>query len=201
MESKKMGEIYENAHFTIAASSAKNSTQSLFKVRNELNLVELPHHRLGGSSAGGLLAYIQPDVEKCLSSAPLNQRVWIMKEYILSRRLVNFTSNGLLWSCKNGKSPRTRYMTSEFGEIWDKVFENDWTSLVCNYTQRDLTYKSDKFAARTGLADQFIPRKGGDWDAYQSGLWEKDLPHDFFWFSEERLLRDTPRLGINFFFC
>jgi Heterokaryon incompatibility protein (HET) len=189
-ESARMGYIYERALFTIAASSAVNSREGLFQVRKALNLVTIPY---GDDKGGGnqVLAYIEPDVEKCLSSCPLNQRAWVMQEYFLSRRTVHFTTHGIIWSCKNGKTPKTRLMTSEFGVSWEKVFEDDWSALVYNYTRRELTYKSDKLVAIHGLSNQFWRRDNADALGYHYGLWLEDMPHDLLWYGEERLARDV----------
>jgi hypothetical protein len=186
-ESAVMGSIYEQALFTIAASSAINSSQGLFQVRSTLELVEIPYYNADGS-AGRVFAYIEPELEKGLSSAPLSDRAWVMQEYFLSRRTVHFTRHGLIWSCKNGRSPRTGYMTSEFGDSWEKVFEDDWTTLVGSYTRRRLTYNSDKLIATQGLADRFKQRNG---QFYYYGLWLEDLPRDLLWYSDERLIRDV----------
>ena len=190
-ESVIMGSIYEQAFFTIAASSAINSIQGLFKVRSTLNLVELPYRNADGTT-DRVFAYIEPELEKDLSSAPLSDRAWVMQEYYLSRRTVHFTTNGLIWSCKNGRNPRTRYMTSEFGDSWEKAFEEDWITLVGSYTRRRLTYNSDKLIAMQGMTDRFnqVNRK-----SYYYGLWIEDLPHDLLWYSDERLIRNV-RNGI-----
>ena len=155
-----MGSIYERARFTIAASAAVNSTEGLFKVRESLTLVEIPYKDQTAKRGGAdlVFAYIEPDMEKCLSSSPLNQRAWVMQEYYLSRRTVHCTKFGLVWSCDNGKRPQTRYMQSEFGASWEAVFEDDWKTLVQNYTRRELTYKSDKLVALNGLASRFVQR-------------------------------------------
>jgi len=130
-----MGSIYEQAIFTIAASSAINFSQGLFQVRSKLDLIEIPYWNADGSLER-VFAYIEPELEKDLSSAPLSDRAWVMQEYFLSRRTVHFTKHGLIWSCKNCERPRIRYMTSEFGDSWETTFEDDWTTLVGSYTRR-----------------------------------------------------------------
>jgi hypothetical protein len=192
-ESKIMGSIYECARFTIAASSAINSTEGLFKVRKPLNLVEIPYNKTTGKGERTdlVLAYIEPDLDKCLSSSPLNQRAWVMQEYYLSRRTVHFTTHGLVWSCKNGKRPQTRHIRSEFGTSWETVFEDDWKTLVQSYTRRELTYKSDKLVALEGLASKFRYHNSGKKISYRHGLWLGDQPHDLLWYGERRLSREV----------
>jgi hypothetical protein len=186
-ESALMGSIYEQALFTIAASYAINSSQGLFQVRSKLDLVEIPYWN-SDSSLGSAFAYIEPELEKDLSAAPLSDRAWVMQEYFLSRRTVHFTKHGLIWSCKNSERPRTRYMTSEFGDSWETIFEGNWTTLVGSYTRRQLTYNSDKLIAIQGLADRFRQKSG---QSYYYGLWIGDLPHDLLWYSDERLTRNV----------
>ncbi|KAE9380674.1 HET-domain-containing protein, partial [Stipitochalara longipes BDJ] len=192
-ESKIMGSIYECAQFTIAASSAINTTERLFKVRKSLNLVEIPYNeQIGkGQRTDLVFAYIEPDMEKCLSLSPLNQRAWVMQEFYLSRRTVHFTKYGLVWSCKNGKRPQTRHMRSEFGSSWETVFEDDWKTLVQSYTRRELTYKSDKLVALEGLARKFRYQNPDEQMNYRYGLWLGDQPHALLWYGEGRLARDV----------
>ncbi|OCK83770.1 HET-domain-containing protein, partial [Lepidopterella palustris CBS 459.81] len=158
-ESVKMGRIYEEAHFTIAASSASDSSQ-----------------------AHSVFAYIEPELEKDLSGAPLNDRAWVMQEYYLSRRTVHFTQNGLIWTCKDQMVPTRRYITSEFGDFWVKAFEHDWSALVSSYSKRQMTYKSDKLVALQGLEELFRER---DNKTYCYGLWLEDLPQDLLWYSND----------------
>src|SRR6202000_2965825 len=64
-ESVKMGRIYEEAHFTIAAASASNSSEGLFAVRQPLPLVKVPDYNSHGSGED-VFAYIEPDLAKDL---------------------------------------------------------------------------------------------------------------------------------------
>src|SRR5215469_6328576 len=116
-ESAVMGSIYENALFTIAASSAPDSSHGLFGVKSTIDLVEIPYFNVDDIE-DRVFAYIEPDMDKVLSSAPLADRAWVMQEALLSRRIVHFTTHGLIWSCKNAPRPTVRYMTSEFGSDW-----------------------------------------------------------------------------------
>jgi hypothetical protein len=190
-QSQIMEQIYERALFTIAASSATDSTKGLFKVRNRLDLVKMPYHNQKIGETDRVFGYIEPDLERYLSSSPLSQRAWVMQEYFLSRRAVHFTTHGLIWLCKNGKRLRMRHMMSEFGSSWEKVFEDDWRALVQSYTRRELAYKSDKLVAIQGLSGQFERRRNKRSYGYWQGLWLQDLPYDLLWYSEVRLARDV----------
>jgi hypothetical protein len=189
--------VYENAHFTIAASSAQDSSCGLFAVRQALQMVSLPYYATNGEP-GQVYAYIQPEFEKALYAAPLSERAWVFQEYFLSRRTVHFTKHGLVWTCNGNGSPdkSTRYMTSELGKPnFDPYLETEWTQLVHSYSKKQLTYKTDKLIAIEGLREQFQTKCPDR--TYCHGLWLQDMPHDLLWYSEEKLVRDIPsELGI-----
>ena len=91
-----MGSIYEQAYFTIAASSAADSSQGLFKARSYLPRVKFPYYDQNCKPICNVSAYTEPDLTSILSSAPLSQRAWVLQESILSRRTAHFTTNGLI---------------------------------------------------------------------------------------------------------
>jgi Heterokaryon incompatibility protein (HET) len=188
VEAHKMGKIYENAYFTIAATSAQDSSQGLFGQRKPLDIVELLYERVEGNKSQ-VFAYIEPQVEKEMGLSPLSQRAWVLQEYLLARRTVHFTKHGLVWTCKNQERSSIRHITSEFGEVWATIFEDTWTALVGSYTRRQLTVNTDKLVAIAGLSLKFEERRPGR--TYRQGLWLEDMPHDLLWFSNERLTRDA----------
>jgi len=47
-----------------------------------------------------------------------------------------------------------------------------------NYTNRDITYNSDKLVALSGLAREFVQVASG---RYLAGLWEQRLKHVMLW--------------------
>jgi len=193
-ETRKMAAVYENAHFTIAASAAPDSTAGLFKSREALHMVPIPY---SGGQAGPrrpVYGYVEPNVAEALKTSPLSRRAWVFQEYFLSRRTVHFTKHGLVWTCKGkdgSADSRSRYSMTEFGELlFQPILETKWNEVVSSYSQRELTFKEDRLVAIEGLKDLFRAKQRDK--VYRHGLWVQDMPRDLLWYSDERLTRDVP---------
>lgn len=188
LQSAVMGSIYERAFFTISASSAEDSSQGLFMERFPLGGVEIPYNSASGNQLCSVVAYLRQDLQSTLSSSPLNRRAWVVQEYFLSRRMLHFTQNGILWSCKNSKNTQQRWFQSEYGDDWVVLHDFPvWKWLVTTYSRREITFKSDKLIALQGLAAEFGKKNK---NTYAYGLWLEELPEDLFWHGERKLKRD-----------
>ncbi|KAK3403414.1 heterokaryon incompatibility protein-domain-containing protein [Sordaria brevicollis] len=64
-----------------------------------------------------------------------------------------------------------------------------WYTLVGEYSQRKLTYTSDKLPALAGLARTFASATGYQ---YLAGLWKEDLLLGLLWYRRKRLLSGWP---------
>jgi hypothetical protein len=129
-EGPRMGVIYENAVFTIAATCAE-STDEGFLAKTGSNVygaqpckvrvrrqgeVYNAHTRtleLDGVEVetDAYLPVSAPSFFQSVSSSGLNKRGWVMQERALSRRLLHFTENGLFWECCVSKAH------DQFGEF------------------------------------------------------------------------------------
>ena len=72
-ESAVMGQIYEEALLTIAASSAVDSTRGLFDVRDKLEFVRIPYNIPAKVEDGTIHVYAEPEYFK-IDDAPLHLR-------------------------------------------------------------------------------------------------------------------------------
>jgi hypothetical protein len=116
-ESVNMGKIYQQALFTIAATSARKSSEGLFRPR--LTDVEIsskkPHCvRLPSGGSGemrdDILLKLQgyPDHQTLrkfdseLSNCAWSKRGWVVQERLLSRRILHYASEQLFWECQEG---------------------------------------------------------------------------------------------------
>jgi hypothetical protein len=98
-KSLRMGSIFENALFTIAAAGAKNPHEGCFFYRNPLMW---SNYRVAGSRANGLYfgsARVQYMMQGPLRFPSLYKRAWILQERFLSRRILFFDRWGLYWRC------------------------------------------------------------------------------------------------------
>ncbi|KAI0177081.1 heterokaryon incompatibility protein-domain-containing protein [Pestalotiopsis sp. NC0098] len=187
-EAAIMCRVYEESDFTIAASSAANSSQGLFGVRSNVEFVELPYtHRASGTN-GVIYAYSPPTgASTIFEKSALSERGWVLQESVLARRTIHFTAFGVYWTC--GREPGYRQSEYEVGTAY--LVPSTWTAMIREYTKRDLTYKSDKLVAIKGLADAWAKRTK---NTYHHGIFLEDLPYCLLWMgrgaSFEGLVRD-----------
>ena len=188
-EASIMGRIYEEATFTIAASSAADSSQGLFGVRAANMFAELPYHQDQMEKKGSIYAYMplgSPGLT--IERSPLNERAWVLQEYVLSRRTAHFTKQGVIWSC--GRDPAAT--RDEFDGGGSHVVPNTWVAMIRDYSKRKLTFKTDKLVAIQGLASSWSRRYR---KTYYNGVFLEDMPHCLRWswsgMTDERLVRDV----------
>ena len=177
-ESAVMGRIYEESLFTIAASSAVDSSEGLFDVREKIDFVKIPYEGPEGLDDSGVYAFLEsPGFHIDQDTTPLTTRAWVMQEDVLSRRAVRFTQYGLIWSCseffqrERDNTPTARHDVG------------DWHQLIARYSGKDLTYKSDKLHAIRGLANEHAKRNS---KTYYYGVFIEDLPASFRWFRDRQ---------------
>jgi hypothetical protein len=105
LQAAQMAHIYEQAHFTIAATKAEDGSQGCFSltdpeyiskaipgwetisVRRHVHAFPYEYYEFTGGSTG---------------SAPLFDRGWTYQEQLLSPRLIHFCDSEVVWQCKRG---------------------------------------------------------------------------------------------------
>ena len=148
-EAAKMGDVYRNAALVIAASGAQDSTEGLFITdRPRATVYRIPY-RLEGRIDGTFNITQWPLYNLHPQLGPLETRAWTLQERHLARRLVCFMPGGLTWMCRG-------HTINEAGDrVGGFAFEKSWTMLLREYTQRSLTFPSDRTEALIGIAEEF----------------------------------------------
>lgn len=198
----QMPQIYTSAVVTIVASRAERAVDGFL---HNIDLdsatefaVKLPF-RCPGSAADGSIFVAK--MRNAQDSEPIDYRGWTLQERYLSPRVLEYTSNQLLWTCassgeKNGYSDGwttgTRrdesglFPVGNFhGDIWTGRGTNGladgvltWQGLLQIYTRRTLTFPLDRILAISGVAEMFAPILR---DQYSAGHWVGSLPYDLLW--------------------
>jgi hypothetical protein len=95
MESMKMEEYFGSAYCTIAATSAKSSTEGFLIPRPAGQCVKVPGPLGAPLYVCNVIGDFRGDVEEGI----LNQRGWVLQERALSRRTIHFTTTQTYWEC------------------------------------------------------------------------------------------------------
>jgi hypothetical protein len=177
-EAEKMGDVYRNAAFVIAASGAEDSSQGLF-INDRLaeKVFRLPYRT--ADEVKGTFNIVQSPNEPDWHPAhgPLETRAWALQERYLARRLITFMSRGITWRCDS-------ISVNEAEEPFLDIRRNHcWALLLSEYTRRALTFPSDRTEAIRGVAeelqlsrtDRYIP---------DYGVWEDQLTNQLLWYKD-----------------
>lgn len=200
-----MGQIYRNAHYTIAATGATGGeigclitrgteavppvtiryTSQRYQDRPCEMTVALPHGSFGAT----------------IERAPLNRRAWVLQERILSRRILHFGAEQIYFECQRhslAEDGSQQYATGQLKQSFDlrdyhgpereDLKQHEWQTIqplfwrwcrvVQDYSLRGLTKSTDKLPALAGLADQVQKRNG---DEYFAGMWREGLHISLLW--------------------
>ncbi|KAF4977473.1 hypothetical protein FDECE_18351 [Fusarium decemcellulare] len=100
-EASRFGQYYQNATLTIAATGAESSDQGLFLERC-FHKFELRPCLLRSTSNAARILFVMPTIPEWIrdvSHSPLLERGWAIQERLLSKKIVHFGRNLVLWEC------------------------------------------------------------------------------------------------------
>jgi hypothetical protein len=205
-ESGIMGEIYQNAFCTLAATAAADGERGLFSGRDPraINPCAVPVQ----SQAGGQKLFYCVDHEdwtRNVSRGPLNGRSWVLQERLLSPRVLHFAVDQLYWECSaleaseafpqgfpDGAREQFKSLLP-FSGLPPRMEQRDmepslraqgpygiWDQVMETYAAGKLTRSTDRLVALSGIARKLQQRLLQN-DTYLAGLWKNDLPLGLLW--------------------
>lgn len=206
-EISKMGEVYQNAKITIAASRSYSVKDGFLQDHPFPDSIESQLY-CGADRRRAKIWLIPQSVAEILDD-PLASRGWTFQEHLLSSRILNYGSKGVTWHCEEDPVlpvlPYNVHYTLEgnnSGLAWTtfkqrtavsrhhddrddrKVVEYSpshgfWLYMVGLFSKRTLTMASDRLLAVSGIASEIS--KTVPPDDYLAGLWKNDLIHALGW--------------------
>lgn len=210
-ESKQMGLIYRNSTVTISAAASRGSTHGILKSGEDVKHNPMARSlRLGGSNRENTEVIVErrdvdrENLKRLQIYGPLGRRGWTLQESILSPRHLYYGARQLYWRCPEGyesadgaplglETPEDTYdelpcvlYSDILRQPQSKPFDistllSDYYRMVTEYSQRELTFDSDKLPAFSGLVQRLHPALGGN---YLAGLWSSDLARGLLWYKE-----------------
>lgn len=120
---------------------------------------------------------------------PLLKRAWVYQERLLSRRIVHFTNEEVVWECMDSTEcecsraikswgpytsvdRKSTYLSSS-KDTSRSALSDQWRDVVSKYSSMCLTFEKDIFPALSGLAKAMQVR--GVEDEYYAGTWKKSV--------------------------
>lgn len=190
-ECAEMRHIYKNAQLNIAATGAVDSSSGLFFDRDPLLVSTglLPVSWDGELPKGTFRFFLRHIWAHGVGRAPLNKRAWVVQERFLARRNLHFGLESMFFECHEseaceafpGRLPAffDGRLANRFKGFYPSTdqsptaratsFLRSWQKIIDAYMECDLTYKSDKMIALSGVAAEFQSLSK---DTYLAGLWK-----------------------------
>lgn len=201
-ESQRMHLYYRNGSVNIAAATSQNPDTPLTKPLDDMwSSRDIKVHDLQGKPWVIHARLLPNTMQSLMDLGPLYTRAWTFQESLFAPRTINFTSQGLVWSCSRREpmshsyldgstlptiSPRVELpdsLSSVMGDENDELHEKtlgQWRNLVSLYSSRSITFATDKLPAISGAAAMFHQTLRC---RYLAGHWYEDLPQSLLWFS------------------
>ncbi|KAK3353762.1 heterokaryon incompatibility protein-domain-containing protein [Lasiosphaeria hispida] len=215
-ESMTMAAVYGNSTLTISAIAASGSNVGILvpgpppPIPTPSSLRVYP-----GADALEEVRVERQDLEEenlslLFMRGPLSVRGWTLQESILSPRHLFYGVRQIYWKCPSHyrsadgtcarfNAPQTSYDNISrvlYAERFRHQISNDladresllleYYDLVEEYSNRNLTFASDKLPAFSGLAHRLHSLLGGE---YLAGLWSSDVKRGLLWFTDRRFCR------------
>jgi len=187
-----MGAIFKNAILTITAASARGVSDGFLETRPGPTSVPLPFDS-GSTGKIGTVRLVRTQNLTHNPMEPLNQRGWTLQEAFLSRRMLIYGEEEMVWHCHVENSKQTA--GSLFHCVEDpslskaKAFDANipltsqkhqiWTILVEQYTRRGLSVQEDRLAAITGVIVELKPIFQDD---CSFGTWHQNFSRQLAWY-------------------
>lgn len=218
-----MCDIYRNAFLTISATNSPSASETFLEPKNPKfeniqrlvaipDPIEVPYWVPGGPLDTCLIQsrrWIAPNRE------PINLRAWTLQEWLLSRRVISFTSLTIQMQCQE------QLLT--LGTIFHDIREDDrrriappvlrrpqtlgksdipsgmlieaWSEACARYSQRTLSFKAERLVALAGLAEVFSHHFNAP---YLAGHWAgTTLPYLLCWKTDPGFRRQ-PSMELGF---
>jgi hypothetical protein len=215
-ECPRMSDVYRGAVLTIAGPAATDSSAGFLHKREFVTNQKYAPCKLQSISGkeidNGVLTMWYPGCHReptaetdlrtrrlsALDSQPdsvLQNRGWIMQEYLLSSRILYFGSFQMYFECGRAswfestfqsRNP-SRYSNQDMSlkkSLNDHIGEfdillKDWHEFVTRYSLCALTNPTDKLPAISSIAQSLDPLGQ---QSYYAGIWGSHLPESLLWF-------------------
>lgn len=224
-QASEMAMIYDNAYITLCAFGARDGATGLFVDRTSVHTIAGTHESMPYTvyvrqmlcHGAFEVKVVDEDVSSIATKRGYRQRNlpgfkrgWISQEQLLSRRVVHFTEEELVWDCREAITCECNSITEHTaGALSFKQFvlmglhdinraRSSWTTMMRDFVARDFTEDSDRLPALSGLAQRFQDSTGANFGSYCAGLWISELPLGLMWLTRHPGERSSQSNNVGF---
>lgn len=200
-ECEKMDQVYGNARLTLSASNAASAEEGFLgdrerrdtalaycglisheQVRYPMYLTEQFH----GFGTRASREDLNSSHSGQLRREPLTSRGWAVQEILLSKRILYFSSDRMIWQCRHvtctedgiTSKPQLSLQPPTTTNTMDSGRQCHWQDIVESHSNCRLSKPSDRLPALSGVARAF-----GEYtrDSYVYGHWKESLVRSLMW--------------------
>lgn len=221
-QSAQMRYVYSNSHVTLAAHNASSCKQGFLgrqlcgypdwqrpitsstpsESKYFIRMMVKP-----GWFGKPTWSYSVPGITHAkVEPTSLMKRGWTLQECILPERVLHFTGWEMVWECSARhfcecghvtafeKHPGTAMLKTRLGR-YPLMADNSkgWADLVQEYTQRELSVRTDKLVALSGLALSLENANTPLKSIYLAGLIRTHLARQLLWYVDDSIILACPR--------
>ncbi|KAL7900499.1 heterokaryon incompatibility domain-containing protein [Trichoderma sp. SZMC 28014] len=220
IEAEKMADIYRQSYINLAASAAHDAHGGMVDLSSLYISKAIPTAVIRYRSTDPTVQNTadQPDDELMIRPSSLKQeyrdllshktspyfaRGWVLQEVALAPRTVYFTTDQIMWQCRELFESEDGTWSAEnvipaldYSFSVENCFDftsktrayNLWQMWLKSYATRELTYSSDAAAAAAGLINYYKSATG---HTPMLGLWKETLYADLKWAIRDRPFKGT----------
>ncbi|KAK3677345.1 hypothetical protein LTR78_002883 [Recurvomyces mirabilis] len=219
-EAKMMAPNYRQALFDISADAIEAGTSGLFQPRRAVDYLPLS---FTATALDRTTRFTPCSVNQFawIHDAPTFSRAWVHRERQLSRRILHFTDQQMIWECcattghgfASDMVPGEPLTSRPFGADNkqhvhglqlagsggigrdESELHDSWDDVCHNISQKRLTVLTDMPIVLSTLAEDFAALLHNG-DQYLAGLWRWTMPRNLLWKTDHhRRLRQSPYIA------
>jgi len=199
-QSAVMDEIYGNATITLAAAAGSTVWDGILTKTTELalglcnipfkikarKLAEAPATSLydrksdviAVSDSTATIRFYPYDID---ATQALSSRAWAFQESAMSRRILSYQKEQIVWQCKTKKQYKNGPLN-----VQPLQAQKPWVDCVVQYTKCELTFQDDRLMAISAYAKSKHKeyQAQGSENKYLAGLWQSGLVDHLLWISK-----------------
>ncbi|KAE8453817.1 hypothetical protein EG329_009329 [Mollisiaceae sp. DMI_Dod_QoI] len=198
-QSTKMGSIYMNSAFTIAAHSAGQCNEGfLWRSQVSSTLRILPKQGGPGFLVSLLDINARALYERFVESE-ISRRAWVLQELTLSPRILHFVENRLFWECEHRSPEIDGSMVDTTASMFRDASKGPqahtvWLELISQYSNYQMTKNGDKLVALAGIVDVWRSIiEPSDDRHYHCGVFQDDIERSLLWYMPDVAERHLER--------